>query len=132
MTTTTLSGSTIEVKGATVTIDGTTFTIPAAPGETLPGTAVFGGGAIIVAETETAIPEGANTDPAMATYVTVRESIVLAVCPGAADPYVTWLRRVGVCDARGDKRVDERVLWGHYYDDLNEALQDYNERVARA
>ena len=56
-----------------------------------------------------------------ATVVAVRtdglECIVLAVRTAHGSPWITW-RASGPAD----------TFWGHYYDDLDQALADFKER----
>lgn len=46
--------------------------------------------------------------------------IVLAHRDGAYQPYVTWLYNPGHSDS---------TTWGHYFDNLDEAWEDFVERV---
>ena len=50
------------------------------------------------------------------------EYLVLAVCKGIGEldqEYVTWRCR---------KEEEENYYWGHYYQDIETALEDYNKR----
>ena len=51
-------------------------------------------------------------------------SIVLCHIPENVQPYVTWTRAVNE-----DLRTSD--FWGHYFNDIDSALADFNEREAR-
>lgn len=66
-----------------------------------------------------------DTLPNGATIVAIsarnaHEWIILAIRPNG-DGYVTWK-----CSRPGD---GSDTRWGHYFDDLDEALADYKERA---
>lgn len=70
-----------------------------------------------------------ETLPNGATVVAFAESsrgkagIVLAHKEGAYQPYVTWFYNPGNSDS---------TTWGHYFDNLDEAWEDFIERVQGA
>jgi len=54
--------------------------------------------------------------------------IVLAMRPGAVEPFVTWSRWITFNDD-GTVRADD-CCWGHYYRELNEkVMRDFDLRV---
>jgi hypothetical protein len=66
-----------------------------------------------------ALPNGATV---VAFFETQGDGIVLAHREGAYQPYVTWAYEPGHSDS---------TTWGHYFDTLDKAWEDFESRIAR-
>ena len=66
----------------------------------------------------TVLPNGAIV--IAASQREAHEWIVLALSPGAAQPYVTWR-----CSRPGD---GSDTKWGHYFASITEAVEDWRKR----
>ena len=49
------------------------------------------------------------------------EFVVLAMSPGSYEPYVTWVAGI-------DDDGDVITFWGHYFQDIAEAVRDFEGR----
>lgn len=98
--------------------NATHYSIPAFPGDTL------NNGAIIIEEIVHL--EGGRDDFRSDT----RKSIVLAIYPGAVEPFVTWTRWVTIQDsATGAAIVTDDCAAGHYNRKIEDAVKDFKSRV---
>jgi len=60
-----------------------------------------------------------NNDAILINGVTVgNREIILAMMPGAYEPYITWCK-------------EEFYMWGHYFRTITDAVKDYNRRIKR-
>lgn len=91
------------------------FSFPHKPGDTLPN------GAILIAESS--IEEhGTGSEK-------YRLSTVLCLNPGAAQPYVTWRRRISADrTATGSYHLTDYCFTGQYTAYLDHAIGDFNHR----
>lgn len=66
-------------------------------------------------------------------YQWAEEHLVLALNPGGFQPFVVWVRVIGV-EHRADDTwgTIDYTYWGFYSRDLSKALEVYEEREARA
>lgn len=68
----------------------------------------------------------------LVSHVTERESIILCMVPGAVQPYVTWRRIVRVSrTATNGQYIDDYCWSGDYFEDLSNAVANYNARFER-
>ena len=79
-------------------------------------------GAVIIAERDIVIEEMSNGDP-------TRKSVVLALVPGAYQPYVVWRREIAVLRGQDGKQfLSEARFSGDYYFAIDSAADAYLDR----
>jgi len=87
----------------------------------------IGNQAVLIKESEPYIIE--SSDIENWPHDIRRETVVLC-STGGYQPFATWLRVVGVgLTASGGFHLIEYCIHGHYYTDIEKAMEDYNERV---